>query len=98
MYTATLQWRAEVKLEQLYSETFDWPKARKAFRQHYPTYYHKEDKAGSPIHIHELDKLNIDKVSTDWLRSWDPLLHPADIDISYARHSARKRPCSTSTS
>jgi hypothetical protein len=62
MYKATLNWRSEVGLEELYSNTFDWAKARTAFRQHYPTYHHKEDKSGSPIHIHELDKLNVDKV------------------------------------
>lgn len=63
MFRATLAWRSEIKLDTLYAD-FPWTKARLAFRQFYPTYFHKEDLSGSPIHIHELGKLDIDKVGS----------------------------------
>ncbi|CAD6578018.1 MAG: cytosolic factor, phosphatidylinositol/phosphatidylcholine transfer protein [Cyphobasidiales sp. Tagirdzhanova-0007] len=61
MYKAALSWRHSVDLDNLYA-TFDWPTARRASRAGYLQYFHKHDKSHSPIHIHELHTLNLNKL------------------------------------
>lgn len=61
MYTAALRWRKSVSLDHLY-RTFDWKRAQSAARVGYPQYFHKTDRSGSPVHIHEICNVDLNKV------------------------------------
>jgi len=61
MYQAALKWRKSIDLDSLYAE-FDWDQARAAARQGYVQYFHKTDRSGSPIHIHELHTIDLNKL------------------------------------
>lgn len=62
MYQAALKWRRSIDLDRLYA-TFDWDRARKAAKEGYVQYFHKTDRSGSPVHIHELHTVDLNKVS-----------------------------------
>ncbi|KAK9900298.1 CRAL/TRIO domain-containing protein [Cystobasidium minutum MCA 4210] len=59
MYMAARDWRDKEDLDTLYA-SFDYARAQQAFRQHYPSYIHKTDLSGSPVHIHEISKIDLD--------------------------------------
>lgn len=61
MYMAAIKWRKEIDLDKLY-ETFDWDEAHRASRVGYVQYFHKTDRSGSPIHIHELHTIDLNKL------------------------------------
>lgn len=64
MYSNCLDWRKNtVKLDELY-ETFPWEKAREGARVAYPTFFHKTDKSGSPLHIHRFGLIDLPKMLT----------------------------------
>lgn len=61
MYMAALAWRQQESVDVLYAD-FDYQRAREAFSLHYPSYIHKIDISGSPVHIHEISKINLEGV------------------------------------
>lgn len=61
MYTGAKQWRERESLDKLFAN-FDYDRARKAFNQFFPSYLHKFDRSGSPVHVHELSKIDLDGV------------------------------------
>lgn len=63
MYMAAQEWRQRESVNHLY-DNFDYSRARQAFKLHYPSYIHKTDRSGSPVHIHELSKIDLSGVSS----------------------------------
>lgn len=66
MYMASKKWREEHSIDTLYAN-FDYLRARKAFSKFFPSYLHKFDRTGSPVHVHELSKIDLNGVGSWYL-------------------------------
>lgn len=108
MYMTAQEWRQRESVNHLY-DNFDYSRARQAFKLHYPSYIHKTDRSGSPVHIHELSKIDLSGVSSfRILRIVWALLQPVKVSViltctrcsdyatSFSRQLHGKKQCSTS--